>query len=112
MLPERMLVRVHYLAHNRRRVLYLLDILPSMASRRKGHIVNIGSIQGLFAVPNRSGYSASKHALQAFSDSLRAEVADLDLAVTVVSPGYVDTNLSRNAMTGSGGNYGRKCKIG
>jgi len=50
----------------------------------------------------RAAYSASKHALQAFSDSLRAEVASSGIKVTVVSPGYIRTNLSLNALTGHG----------
>ncbi|KAJ8969354.1 hypothetical protein NQ317_016139 [Molorchus minor] len=48
-------------------------VLPSMIKRRKGHIIFTSSVQGLVALPERSAYSASKHALQAFSDSLRAK---------------------------------------
>jgi dehydrogenase/reductase SDR family protein 7B len=59
---------------------------------------------GLFC---RSAYTASKHALQALADSLRAELADLGIKVTVVSPGYVKTQLSLNAVTSTGDNYGR-----
>lgn len=54
----------------------------------------------------RSAYSASKHALQAFCDTLRAEMAEHNIKVTVVSPGYIQTNLSVNALTGSGEKYG------
>lgn len=56
----------------------------------------------------RSAYTASKHALQAFCDSLRAEVAHHNVNVTVVSPGYVRTNLSVNALTDTGEKYGGK----
>ncbi len=48
---------------------------------------------------------ASKHALQGFFTSLRAEVAKDGISVTVLSPGYVRTELSRNALTGDGGRY-------
>lgn len=82
-------------------------LLPSMITRKQGRVVCIGSVQGKFALPNRSAYSASKHALQAFCDSLRAEVADDGIKVTLVSPGYIQTNLSRNALTGSGKVYGK-----
>uniref|UniRef100_V5G4R5 Dehydrogenase/reductase SDR family-like protein n=1 Tax=Anoplophora glabripennis TaxID=217634 RepID=V5G4R5_ANOGL len=82
-------------------------VLPSMIKRRQGHIVFISSVQGLVALPERSAYSASKHALQAFSDSLRAEVACNNIFVTVVSPGYIKTKLSLNALTGSGETYGQ-----
>lgn len=59
----------------------------------------------------RSAYSASKHALQAFMDSLRAEVASEGVNVTVVSPGYIKTNLSENAVTGSGSKYGGELRL-
>lgn len=78
-----------------------------MIKKGEGHIVFISSVQGLIAIPERSAYSASKHALQAFADSLRAEVAGSNVQVSVVSPGYVKTQLSVNALTGSGTNYGQ-----
>jgi dehydrogenase/reductase SDR family member 7B len=52
-------------------------------------------------------YSAAKHALQGYFDSLRAEVVDRNVRVTTVLPGYVSTNLSLNAVTGDGTAYGR-----
>lgn len=78
-----------------------------MLKKKSGHIVFISSVQGLVAVPDRSAYSASKHALQAFGDSLRAEVASENIAVTVASPGYIKTKLSLNALTGSGKLHGQ-----
>lgn len=50
--------------------------------------------------------AASKHATQAFFDCLRAEVAQYCIDVTVVSPSYIQTNLSLNAVTGDGSQYG------
>lgn len=79
-----------------------------MIKRKEGRIVCIGSVQGKFAIPHRSAYSASKHALQAFCDSLRAEVACHNIKVLLVSPGYMNTALSLNALTGTGRNYGSK----
>ena len=52
----------------------------------------------------RGAYTASKHAVSAWADSLRAELASSGVGVTVISPGYVNTNLSRNALTSSGRN--------
>ncbi|XP_007901686.1 dehydrogenase/reductase SDR family member 7B isoform X4 [Callorhinchus milii] len=49
---------------------------------------------------------ASKHATQAFFDCLRAEVEQFGILVTVISPGYIRTNLSVNAVTGDGSKYG------
>ncbi|KAK7794188.1 hypothetical protein R5R35_000483 [Gryllus longicercus] len=81
-------------------------LLPSMVERSCGHIVAVSSVQGLMAIPFRSAYAASKHALQAFCDTVRSEVADHDVQVTVVSPGYIRTSLSLNALTGDGKTYG------
>lgn len=80
--------------------------LPSMMARKEGRIVSISSVQGKFAIPHRSAYSASKHAMQAFCDSLRAEVAKDNIKVTLISPGYINTALSLNALTGTGASYG------
>ncbi|XP_078096290.1 dehydrogenase/reductase SDR family member 7B isoform X2 [Mustelus asterias] len=81
-------------------------ILPSMVQRRSGHVVVISSVQGKIAIPFRSAYAASKHATQAFFDCLRAEVEQYEVKVTIVSPGYIRTNLSLNAVTGNGSKYG------
>ncbi|XP_017131561.1 dehydrogenase/reductase SDR family protein 7-like [Drosophila elegans] len=82
-------------------------LLPSMVKRGSGHICFVSSVQGKFAIPQRAAYSASKHAMQAFADSLRAEVANKNINVSCVSPGYIRTQLSLNALTGSGSSYGK-----
>lgn len=81
-------------------------LLPSMVERKRGHIVAISSIQGKISIPFRSAYAASKHATQAFFDCLRAEMEEVDIKVTVISPGYIHTNLSVNAVTADGSRYG------
>lgn len=81
-------------------------VLPSMIRKKNGQIVSISSVQGRIAIPYRSAYGASKHALQAFMDCLRAEVKSKGITVTVINPGYIKTNLSVNAITGSGQRYG------
>jgi dehydrogenase/reductase SDR family member 7B len=82
-------------------------VLPSMLARKAGHIVPISSVVGYVGTPLRSTYSASKHALHGFFDSLRAEVAKDGIAITIVCPGYVRTNVSRNALTGNGSAFGK-----
>lgn len=77
-----------------------------MIERRSGHIVFVSSVQGRIAIPERAAYSASKHACQAFADVLRAEVAKYNINVSVISPGYIQTALSLNALTGSGSQHG------
>lgn len=82
-------------------------VLPSMRARRRGHFVAISSVTGYVATPLRSAYAASKHAVRAFFDSLRAENHGLGLRVTVACPGYVRTDVSRNALHGDGSRHGR-----
>lgn len=81
-------------------------VLPSMLERNSGFIVAISSVQGKIAIPFRSSYSASKHATQAFFDTLKSELGHTNIDICVVSPGYVQTNLSLNAVTGDGSKYG------
>lgn len=77
-------------------------LLPSLLSRKSGHVVNISSLVGKFSTPYRSGYAASKHALHGFFDALRAELWKHGIKVTMVCPGFVRTNISFNALTGKG----------
>ncbi|KAK2162502.1 hypothetical protein LSH36_97g03008 [Paralvinella palmiformis] len=81
-------------------------LLPQMISQGSGHIIAVSSLQGKIALPYRAPYSASKHALQAFCDSLRAEVSHHNIDVTVLSPGYITTKLSINALKPDGTKYG------
>src|SRR3989441_4608573 len=77
-------------------------LLPSMRSRRQGHFIVVTSVLGKFGLPGRSGYCAAKHALHGFFDTLRAELWRDGIRVTIVLPGYVRTNVSMNALTGTG----------
>ncbi|EDV27328.1 uncharacterized protein TRIADDRAFT_21043 [Trichoplax adhaerens] len=81
-------------------------ILPKMTQRKDGQIIFVSSVQGKMAIPYRSAYAASKHACQALCDSLRAEVAQHNIKVFIVSPGYVRTNLSLNALATDGSKHG------
>jgi short-subunit dehydrogenase len=63
--------------------------LPAMIERHDGHVVNIASVAGLAPVPYASIYSATKHAIIGFSQSLRYEVAEDGIGVSVVCPGFV-----------------------
>ncbi|MCW3127479.1 MAG: short-chain dehydrogenase/reductase [Bacteroidetes bacterium] len=77
-------------------------VLPYMLTRKSGMLVSVSSAVGKFGSPWRSGYSASKHALHGFFDSLRAECHDEGLKVLIVCPGFVSTNITMNALTASG----------
>jgi short-subunit dehydrogenase len=78
------------------------EILPHFIQNKKGQFVVTTSIVGKIGTPLRSSYAASKHALHGFFDSLRAENNKNNIAVTLVCPGFVNTNVSINALTGDG----------
>jgi short-subunit dehydrogenase len=65
--------------------------LPGMLARRRGHIVNVASIAGRFAPPGTAVYTATKHAVVAFSESLDYDTSPLGVRVTTVNPGLVAT---------------------
>jgi short-subunit dehydrogenase len=72
--------------------------LPLLKQGRTPAIVNISSIAGKRGIPARSEYSASKFAVQGFSESLRAELAKDGIDVVVVCPGLTQTNFSKNML--------------
>ena len=76
-------------------------ILPQMLAKNSGHIVCISSLVGKFGTPLRSAYSASKHALHGYFDSLRAELPKT-IHITLICPGFIKTNVTINALTASG----------
>src|SRR4029450_12844721 len=65
--------------------------LPMMLERGSGHIVNVASLAGRFAGPGSSMYSASKHAVVAFGESLYYELEPKGILVTSVNPGFART---------------------
>lgn len=75
-------------------------LLPRMAQAGRGHIVAISSVAGIVGAPMRSAYSAAKHGLIGYHDSIRAETDHLGIRVLVVAPGSVRTNVSKNALDG------------
>lgn len=77
-------------------------VLPGMIKNGGGQIVCISSVAGKFGTRFRSAYSASKHALHGYFDSLRAEIADQKIDITMVCPGFIKTNVSINALKGNG----------
>lgn len=77
-------------------------VLPHFIENQSGQFVVTTSIVGKIGTPLRSSYAASKHALHGFFDSLRAENHPHKIAVTIVCPGFVNTNVSVNALTGDG----------
>ncbi|WP_411274270.1 SDR family oxidoreductase [Daejeonella sp.] len=75
--------------------------LPGMINRNSGHIVIISSLVGKFGTKFRSAYSASKHALHGYFDSLRSEIKP-EIKITIICPGFIKTNVTYNALTANG----------
>ncbi|TRX70237.1 SDR family oxidoreductase [Carboxylicivirga sp. M1479] len=77
-------------------------VLPHMLQQGSGHVVAVSSIVGKFGFPLRSAYAASKHAIQGFFESLDAELSAHNINVTIVSPGRIQTNISKHALLADG----------
>jgi NADP-dependent 3-hydroxy acid dehydrogenase YdfG len=65
--------------------------LPDMVRRGHGHVINVASLAGRFAAPGAALYTATKHAVVAFSESANYDVEARGVHVTSVNPGFVDT---------------------
>ncbi len=96
------LMRVNYLGS----VYCTYYALPHLKARR-GRIAAISSVAGLAGVPTRTGYAASKHALFGFFDSLRIELRDSGVSVTMIAPDYVLSEVHRRALGPDGAPLGQ-----
>ena len=65
--------------------------LPGMLARRRGHVINVASLAGRFATPGASLYTATKHGVVAFSESLNYDVAERGVRITTVNPSFAAT---------------------
>ena len=74
--------------------------------KSKGRIVAISSLTGLTGVPKRTAYAATKHAMAGFFDSLRIELHDSGVAVTVIYPGFVFSEINQRALSPNGTPFG------
>lgn len=70
---------------------------PLMVKQGFGHIINTASLAALVPWPGTAAYAATKHGVLGFSTSLRAEAADLGVRVSVVCPGFIDTDIYQKA---------------
>lgn len=73
--------------------------LPHLKAADAGHIVNVSSVFGLFAVPSQSAYNAAKFAVRGFTDALRMEleIEGSNVSATTIHPGGIKTNIARSA---------------
>ncbi len=95
------LIQVNYLGS----VHFTQAALPHLVEA-EGRIVAVASLTALTGVPTRTGYAASKAAMACFFDSLRIELADRGVSVTIAYPGFVDTGIRKRAAE-SGDGRGR-----
>jgi short-subunit dehydrogenase len=82
-------------------------VLPQMYQQGSGHIAIMASVAGKIGVGLRTGYCAAKHAVMGFFDALRAESVHHGVQVTTITPGFIRTNVSANALTGDGHRFGQ-----
>jgi NADP-dependent 3-hydroxy acid dehydrogenase YdfG len=69
-------------------------VLPGMRERGDGHIVIVSSTAGRYVGTRHSGYTASKHAVNAFAETMRQEVAPFGIRVTIIEPGATTTEVA------------------
>ena len=78
------------------------SFLPQLRQHRPSQIMNMSSVFGIIGAAGQVAYSASKFAVRGFSESLRAELADADIGVTVIHPGGIRTNIALTALINAG----------
>uniref|UniRef100_A0A3P8WX23 Dehydrogenase/reductase SDR family member 7C n=1 Tax=Cynoglossus semilaevis TaxID=244447 RepID=A0A3P8WX23_CYNSE len=76
-----------------------------MISRRSGHLVLVNSIQGKLTVPFRTTYAASKHAVQAFFDCLRAEVEEYGISISTINHTFISCSVGDTYGSRYGSRY-------
>lgn len=82
------------------------EVMPIFLEQKQGWIAVVSSIAGVVGVPGRSAYAASKHALHGFFESLRAECIDCDLDITMIMPGFINTQITVKELKSDGTEYG------
>jgi short-subunit dehydrogenase len=98
---DRKIMEINYFSG----VILTKAVLPGMLARGYGHIIGMSSVTGKFGFPLRSAYSASKHAIAGFYESLCAEYYDRGIRTTVAFPGRIQTNISLGAIGPNGKPY-------
>jgi short-subunit dehydrogenase len=73
-------------------------VVPYMRKQGEGRIINIGSILGLMPAPYMATYAATKHAVEGFSESLDHELRTRGIRISVVEPGYTNTQFEANTL--------------
>jgi short-subunit dehydrogenase len=100
---DRRIMEINYFSG----VILTKKLLPSMLNEGFGHIIALSSVTGKFGMSYRSAYSASKHALQGFYETIWMEYGRKGIRTTVVYAGRVRTNISIEAIGPQGSRYGK-----
>lgn len=95
---ERRVMEVNFWGH----VMLTKAILPHFIKNNAGMICTTGSILGKFGSPSLAAYAASKHALYGYYDSLREELRDTNIQVMMVTPGFINTDVTKSSYTADG----------
>jgi NAD(P)-dependent dehydrogenase (short-subunit alcohol dehydrogenase family) len=85
-------------------------VLPGMAARRRGRVVNVASTAGLVGYPYTAAYTAAKHGLVGLTRALAKEVAASGVTVNAVCPGYTDTDLVERSAAAVAAKTGRSAE--
>jgi short-subunit dehydrogenase len=96
------MMRVNYLGS-----VYCTYYALPFLKKTKGHIIGISSLAGKNGIPKRSGYAASKHAMVGFFDTLRIELAEHEISVTMIYPDFVATETRKRALGADGKPMGK-----
>lgn len=81
-------------------------VAQRMIENKTGHIVVTSSLMGKWGFYLRSTYAATKHALHGFYDSMRMEIEKDNVYITLLTPGFINTNVSKNALNEKGQSTG------
>ncbi len=103
---ERKLFEVNYFGS----VILSKAVLPIMQKQKSGNILVVSSVMGKVGFPGRSTYSASKHALHGYFETLRIEENMNGINVHIICPGYIKTQVSLNAVNAKGEKYNKMDK--
>lgn len=103
---ERKIMEINYFGS----IILTKAVLQVMRKQKSGNIVAVSSVMGKLGYPGRSSYSASKHALHGYFESMRIEEQFNNIKVHIICPGYVKTNVSMNAVNEKGERYNKMDK--
>lgn len=98
---ERQIMETNYFGN----IALAKSVLAQFRERQEGHLVIMSSIAGKFGFFQRSSYSASKHALHGYYESLRLEEEHNNIVVSLICPGKINTPISKNALKGDGSKH-------